>query len=301
MEKSTGQSSAHQRAGVQSLGRGPGVRAASGSSIQIDFTWKGRRYRERLALAPTPKNIKYAKRLKATVEHEIATHTFDFHRHFPESARAQSHDRKGNFLSAALQAYCSSLGRQLEPETARKYRQDAAIIARAFRGETLHALTRAKIRTWVNRQTLSKKRLNNLLIPLRGVFRQAVEDGILEQDPMAGFVIRRAAPVSDRIDPFTPAEIAALAATELGYLWKFWAATGLRSGELIGLEWGDVSDTALTVRRSVRVGRVKAPKTAAGVRVVKLLPAASEILRSVRPAEAIGAVFINPATGQRWH
>jgi integrase len=35
-----------------------GVRAVSETTIQIDFTFKGRRCRERLKLQPTPANLK---------------------------------------------------------------------------------------------------------------------------------------------------------------------------------------------------------------------------------------------------
>lgn len=49
---------------------------------------------------------------------------------------------------------------------------------------------------------------------------------------------------------------------------------GLRRGEIVGLEWRDVSEGMLAVRRSVveRDGEVKTPKSTAGMRNVPVLP-----------------------------
>jgi integrase len=168
VEEGTRQYRPHQYQELSQMGRGPGVRATSASSIQIDFRYKGRRCRERLALPPTPANLKYARRLKATIEHEIATQTFDYAHHFPESPRAYKHSgSSGTSLRNALLAYCNSLDGQLEPETIEEYSKDAAIAAAGLeeisKGLTLESLTRTHVRTWVATLTLSKKRINNLL------------------------------------------------------------------------------------------------------------------------------------------
>jgi integrase len=280
------------------MGRGSGVRAASGKSIQIDFKWQGRRYRERLRLPPTPPNLKYAARLKATIEHEIATGTFDFAKHFPRSPR------KGigaHLLSQILRDYCKGLERQLEPETVSEYLLDSESFVAGVCDGPIGQCTRAKIRQWVNDSPLSKKRLDNILVPVRGAFRQAVEDGLIETNPLADFRIRRVQKVESKIDPFTPAEVSALAKGELGELWAAWAWTGLRSGEVIGLEWGDVdlAGGRLHIRRAVRVGRTKSPKTQSGHRTVALLPGARTALERIESRE--GPVFRNPNTGRGWH
>ena len=288
------------------MGRGPGVRATSATSIQIDFRYKGRRCRERIALPPTPANLKYAKRLKAAIDHEIATNTFDYAKHFPESPRARrfAAGRTSSNLRAALLDYCGTLVGQLQPETVDEYRHDAEILAEGLgKSTTIESLTRQQVRTWVSSLTLSKKRIDNLLIPLRGALNQAVEDGIIATSPLAGFKIRRTEQRAETIDPFTPAEIKALGGTSLGDLWTAWAWTGIRSGEVIGLECADVDIAGgrLNIRRAVRVGREKQPKTESGKRSVHLLPAAREALKRVKGQRSSGALFRNPNTGERWH
>lgn len=286
------------------MGRGPGVRAASKSSLQIDFRYKGVRCRERISLPPTPANRKYVQRLKATIEHEIATGTFDYAHHFPNSPRARRVGGRdaSTPLRDALLSYCETLANQLQPETVDEYRHDAEIIASGLKGKTLEGVTRAEIRQWISTLNLSKKRIDNLLIPLRGTFNQAVEDEIIEASPLAGFKVKRVERPRESIDPFTPQEIRALAGTDLGFLWEFWAWSGLRSGEIIGLEWPDVAPRweSIAIRRAVRVGRTKTPKSAAGTRVVFLVQPARRAVASLKQ-ETSGPVFRNPNTGERWH
>jgi integrase len=304
MEESLQRPNLHPHEKLQQMGRGSGVRATSASSIGISFNWKGRRCRERIALPPTSRNLKYVERLRATIEHEIATNTFDYSRHFPDSPRARLHPQgAGSPLSAAMDAYLDGLCGQIEPETLAKYRHDAGTVAGWFPGATLQSLTRADVRNKVASLNLSRKRLLNLLTPLRGALGQALEDVVIETNPLAGFKVRRVAAPIERIDPFTREEVDRLAATELGYLWKFWAWSGPRSGELIGLVWGDVDREceAVQIRRSVRVGREKSPKTRAGERRIVLVPQARAALREQERRGDHEAVFRNPNTGERWH
>jgi integrase len=289
------------------MGRGPGVRTTGAKSIQIDFRYQGIRCRERLRLAPTPANLKYAARLKAAIEHEIATGTFDYARHFPNSPRARRLVAgSASTVRRALLTYCGSLSNSVEPETLRDYERDAEIIARWFdKDRTLGSLTRKDIRQAVAKQTLSRQRISNLLRPLRGAFEQALEDGTVTENPLLGFKIRRTGSIPETgIDPFTPEEVEALDRTDLGALWTFWAWTGLRSGELIGLRWADVDrdNWTVTVRRAVRRGREKAPKTSAGLRTIALLPAARAALERNGAARGEQAeVFLNPNTSEGWH
>lgn len=296
-------SPANQPCGVSVMGRGPGVRVVGEEAIQLDFRWKGQRCRERVRLAPTKANLAYCRGWKRRIEDEIAHGTFDYGKHFPESHRARN-VALGVSLSDVLSGYCDSLSGTVEPETAREYRHDAARFAREVGDPPFRAVTRALIREWVAKKTLSKSRIDSILAPVRGAFRQAVEDGLSTTNPLEGFKVRRVVgPRAEVIDPFTPEEIARLDKTEYGDLWTFWAWTGLRSGEVIGLEWGDVDSrrASVSIRRAVRLGRTKAPKTTSGTRVVHLLEPARRSLNVLKQGPKNGSVFRNPVTGKGWH
>jgi integrase len=303
MEESAERHHPNKSQELQQMGRGSGVRATSPSSIGISFNWKGVRCRERIALPPSGRNLNYVKRLKATIQHEIATGTFDYARHFPDSPRLATLARQspGTPLARAMDLYLDGLAGQIEPETLEKYRLDARAVAGWFPGATLQSLTRAEVRNQIASLNLSRKRLLNLLTPLRGALAQAVDDEVIETNPLSGFKVRRVSAPVEKIDPFTREEIDRLGRTELGHVWRFWAWTGLRSGELIALRWDDVDAECrhLQVRRAVRVGREKTTKTAAGNRVVSLLVPGRLALQHLERRE--GPVFTNPNTGERWH
>jgi len=197
-----------------------------------------------------------------------------------------------------------ALSSELEPETVRKYRLDAITVSGWFDpSDTLKTLTRSRVRDVIGRLELSKKRILNLLTPLRGAIGQAVDDGDLPTNPLAKLKIRRTRSADrERPMPFTPAEVTALSAAPLGDLWLAWAWSGLRPGEIIGLEPQDIDleRGRIHVRRAIRVGREKAPKTAAGERTVVLLPGARPAFARALEG-AGGSVFCNPNTGERWH
>jgi integrase len=145
---------------------------------------------------------------------------------------------------------------------------------------------------------------------LAGTFALAVRRGIITSTPMDGL-----AP-SERPKQQNAKRIAVVDAETMGKLvasgsserWKAAIALagygGLRVGEVRGLRWGDVDfeASAIHVRRSMlRDGKAKAPKTAAGIRTVPMLPALRRLLVAwkLRSPRAGGDGYvICTATGQ---
>lgn len=287
------------------MGRGPGIRAAGDSAIQIDFKYRGVRCRERIRLEPNKANLKFAANLKARIEHEIATGVFDYSKHFPDSRRIKlfSPTADSTPLLVALERYIDGRRGSLEPETIADYLKCAKAFAKDFPNDTLASLTKPRLREWLANKDRTRKRLLNLLTPLRGALAQAVDDGILQEDPLQGFKIgRRVEQPREVIDPLTPEELKTLASSQHADIWIFWAWTGLRTAELIGLGWDDVAGDlgSFRVWRSVRGGREKRTKTTSGIRTVPILEPARRVLRRL---ERRGGqlVFPNPVTGQGFH
>lgn len=286
------------------MGRGPGVRIVGPDAIQIDFRWHGRQ-RPRVRLSPTKANLRYCEAWKRRIEDEIALGTFEWEKHFPNLPNPSPGSGSSRLLDCVL-AYIDSLAGQVQPETIKEYRQDAEIVCAGLKNPRLDELDTPKFRRWVATLQLSKNRIDNLLKPIRGALRQALEDGTIARNPLEGFTVRRISEPREVIDPFTPEEVAALGETALGSLWTFWAWSGLRSGEVIGLVWSDVAGEceSVAIRRAVRRGRTKSTKTLSGTRVLRLLPPARSALLGIRPAgDNYGdlPVFTNPNTGRGWH
>jgi integrase len=295
------------------MGRGQGVRADSASSITIDFYFRGIRCRPKLKLAPTPANRRYAERLKAQILNEIALGTFDFAKHFPDHPHARRLAREpaqvvtvGELLTEWMQAAKA----ELEPETYGDYRETVDNVWRRELGQLpLAQLTLARVQRWVGEQTVSRKRILNVLTPLRQAVRYAVNTAaLLPADPLANLVVRRPEGIlEERIDPFTPAEIQAICRAldpPLANLVQFWAWTGVRFGELVAVTWADIDleRGVAAVTKSRRGRRLKAPKTRSGRREVRLLPPAVAALKAqAAHTRLIGReVFLDPRTQQPW-
>lgn len=293
------------------MGRGSGVRAASATSIEISFEYAGSRCREKLKLAPNPPNLRYASNLKARIEHEIAVGSFDYAKYFPKSKRARTLARNPSqtlTVGELLTEWLRHVRSRLEPET---YADYAEYVARTWRPTfgmlRLSDLTLERVYDWMADRKGSKKRILNLLTPLRQAVRYACEAKLLSADPLAKISVQRPAGIKVAIDPFTAAEIdAALPCLEpaVANMVQFWVWTGLREGELIALTWADVdTDRCIaTVNKSARGARRKGPKTEAGRREVKLLPPALEALQRQKPLTRMlhKEIFLNPETQAAW-
>jgi integrase len=147
---------------------------------------------------------------------------------------------------------------------------------------------------------------------LRTALDDAAEDELIDVNPLAGKKIRRKGdnkPKKDEIDPFSADERNAIINTAKGQernfiQFAFW--TGLRISELCALDWGDVDwrGKRIFVQRALtqHSKAPETPKTAAGQRYVKLLPAALKALKAQKEHTFLAGeeIFQNPNTGKRW-
>jgi integrase len=163
----------------------------------------------------------------------------------------------------------------------------------------------ADIRAWISFLKISPKRINIVLAPLRGVLGDAFADGVIDRNPADR--IKNLPNRPDEPDPLFPAEIETLLASCVGQirnLFQFANWSGLRTSELIALEWGDIDwnrGIARIRRASVRK-QIKVPKTQAGERDIRLLTGALAALHEQRPLTLLQdkQVFFNPRTNAPW-
>lgn len=266
---------------------------------QIAFSFQGVECREVIDLPHTKGNETYCTRLRAEILGKIARGAFVYAEHFPDSPRLKifgGERPKVRMLADAFDDYKVSAERTLEPSTWVVYRRDIdKVLVPRFGAIAVDALTRADIRQFVGEQTCSLKRLQNLLLPLRNVLAQAVDDGRIEASPMVGLDLRRLVTPAQRETDYQPRPysvpelLAVLAKLDGIERWTFqlWAFTGMRTGELTGLRWRSVDLAAGTLRvidvTTAGVDKAR-PKTASGVRTIPLLPAAQQA------AEALHAI-----------
>jgi integrase len=118
---------------------------------------------------------------------------------------------------------------------------------------------------------------------LRIALNEAVDRELINSNPLIGFKVRkRSNGIAGDVDPFSAVERAAILSALTGQAhnliqFAFW--TGLRTSELVALDWNDID----WIREVVIVSRVmtqgmdepeEGTKTEAGRREVRLLPPA---------------------------
>lgn len=123
---------------------------------------------------------------------------------------------------------------------------------------------------------------------LNRVCRWGVTIRLLDHNPCEG--TRRPSAKRETIQPFTKEEvrqiIEATKDTKLGPLFRLAIESGMRQGELFGLQWQDVDleGRTITVSRQAKDYRgtvvLKAPKTEAGIRRLSITTATAEALRA---------------------
>ncbi|MHB1098528.1 MAG: tyrosine-type recombinase/integrase [Burkholderiales bacterium] len=297
-----------------------GVRAISQSTIEIDFYYAGKRCRERIRLEPTPANLKRASNHRAAILDAIDRGTFDYAVTFPESnfakkLKQEAAEQEANVLtvSSYLDDWLERKFPTLKSSTANGYLKivNGHLIPQ-FGKRPLNAITRSEIKSWAAKLQCGNKSIANILSCFRAALQEAFEDEIIEQNPLAGWVYRKAEPPKDEddIDPFTFDEQAAILDAMTGQgrnliQFAFW--TGLRTSELVALNWSDIDwkRGIVSIRRAqtqASKGIMESTKTRAGTREVKLLPPAMDALNSQKALTypKRKEIFQNPRTGERW-
>ena len=277
------------------------------SCIRVTFVWQGKRCRETLDLAPTPANIKATERLMARVFKEIELGVFDYESTFPKSSRAAG---SGGFTSYAY-AWLETV--TAEKSTMQGYTAAISKIwGPAFGERQLASIRPSEVKREIAKlaKRVSGKTVNNNLIPLRGVFETAVDDGLIDRSPLER--IRNLSHQAPMPDPFDRDEMERI----LSYMrdhfddqvwnwYEFAFGTGMRPSEQIVVQWSDIDWKRRTIRvQRARVRHVLKSTKTRSARDVDLTSRMLAVLQRqkihsfMRGADA--PVFINPVTNTPW-
>jgi integrase len=185
-----------------------------------------------------------------------------------------------------------------EPETVEKLRWLLSKAMRVFGERRLSQLRSPSIAAW--RMTIPAGHRFEATQALRQVLARAVSWGLIDvnpaklgvENPQRRYTEKRPFESWDEMH-----ELADKLGPRYGPMAIFAAATGLRPGEWLALEHRDIDRDAqvVYVRRTLRNGRIKSPKTKASMRAVPLQASALAALDALPPSPACPLLF--PSVG----
>ena len=208
----------------------------------------------------------------------------------------------GGYLDKWLEA----IGGTVRPTTAAKYAIEIRRLKPAVGNILLSRLTPADVQAAAARlpETLAPSTRRRTFDTLRAALRQAVEWGLVARNPLTG-IKPPSAPVKEmRVWTEDQATRFLEAAESSRYyaLLYLALATGMRSGELLGLVWNDIDFAAgtITIRRTLAGVSGGAPvwqdpKTRAARRKLPIDPHTVEVLRQHRKRQAEERLKAGPA------
>ncbi|HET9102407.1 MAG TPA: tyrosine-type recombinase/integrase [Solirubrobacteraceae bacterium] len=173
--------------------------------------------------------------------------------------------------------------RACKPSTMTDYRLTARRLTRDLGEMRLEEVTPDVLERWKQTLSGSNRTVTKYLVVLNGIFKRAMRVWGLPLNPVAS-VERPRYRVADDLDAFSPEEVWSLvraAGSEKdAALFLTAAFTGLRMGELLALQWGDVdfAGEVIRVRRSYTAhGGLGTPKSGK----VRSVPLVAEVARSL--------------------
>ena len=155
------------------------------------------------------------------------------------------------------------------------------------------------VQTFVTDCTAAPKTVRNAAMTLRSMWSTAKAWGYVTHDPFDGL---RLPLLQKQEQPYFTAKAMRriIRRAEEPYQTLYWLAaeTGLRAGELAGLQWPDVKNGHIEVHRSVWGSKTQSPKTANGIRTFAISAELQARLESKRKPE--GYVFAT-SNGTPWN
>ena len=164
---------------------------------------------------------------------------------------------------------------------------------------TIYAMEERLTKSGANPQGLAPSTIRKLQFMLKGALDDGVIERRLQANPLAGMTAVTASTLGDKdqLKVFQDHEVDLLLATSDKLYaedrrWHLWAVmavwSGMRKGELAGLQWGDIDGNRLYVQRAVdwSLGEtkpvLKSPKTRAGTRDIPLAGIVVDALKAYR-------------------
>ncbi|MGF1860545.1 Arm DNA-binding domain-containing protein [Photobacterium profundum] len=282
-----------------------GVLNVRNDKLVIQFRYKGQRCREQTQLINNTANRKRLDRLLIRIEAEIILNTFDYQKYFPNSKAVNKFTDVVKREQTARSYFAASYSPKLEEfaqiwlaemkiEWSKAHCEDVEgvlnkYILPTFGNKKISAINKTQILQFRSilakvpgrkGSFLSPSRINHIMTPLRVLLNEAADryDFTSPWRNIKALKIGRT-----EIDPFSLQEVELVLNHVPNEYYAYYITrffTGMRTGEVDALMWGDIDFTnkTLTVQRSLRKGELSGLKTEGSHRVINLIDRVVDIL-----------------------
>jgi len=258
--------------------------------LMIDLRYRGTRCREQTGFANNERNRRHLNRTIKQIDAEIELGTFDYARYFPNSPKVSYFDQQDKrrveltSRTPRLAEFAESWLEENEVRWRQSYFATTSGTVRKYlipkfgeqyldqikRGEILEFRAELRKRRLKSGRTLSPDRVNHIISPLR----MMLDEAALRYDfisPMPGI---KGLPVGrSEVEPFALDEVQKILATVRTDFRAYYTVrflTGLRTGEVDGLQWRyiDFDRREILIREALVDGKLGPMKTDGSARDV---------------------------------
>jgi integrase len=285
-----------------------------GQGIQVTFYWNGKRYRPTIGIPYTKNNIRYAEQLKGEVERAIALGTYtleQYAKHFPTSKLTKSVQVKKATPTFRVQSnlWIDTLKGKAQG-TIVNYTKMINFWCEHLGDTQIDDIKYSEILKISNAYGWKEKYRNDMLIPVRQVFKLAIQDREINYNPCDG--IDNGKVQKEPPDPFTIAEVNTILrhiannynAQVLNYF-EFMFFSGVRPQEAIALKWTEIDfNNGMARIRRVRTASTDRETTKTNlIRDIELNSRALKAITSQKQFTFLSSeyVFNNPVTNKQWN
>ena len=191
--------------------------------------------------------------------------------------------QRGQLFGELAQDWVKIIAAEVKSSTLEDYRSamNTYILPR-FGNTPIREIGYLDIKKFASELPCSGKRKNNVLIPLRSVFKMALLSELIEKNPMD--MVRNFKTQKPDINPLSMEEVRLVLENVIPRYKNFFTVaffTGMRFGEMAALKWKNVDFKAGLIKiRETRVrGMEGRPKTKRSVRDLKVLPPVAQALK----------------------
>lgn len=218
---------------------------------------------------------------------------------------------KDETLKSAIRRMLQLKRKKLRPSTYIKYCKDASLIEDAIGKYGVCELMESPkpILDWLSSFTVTKNTINNRLIILKATYDMLSAETFMKiKYPLSGAKIDMFLDIkksTHKVDPFSLKEIEKIL-SKAGDMKNYWETaffTGMRTSELHGLKWEDISSDEVRIRRGLINGEEGDPKTEDSIRSIQIVingspTRAKQALYRQRLLTSFNDyVFVHPVTG----